>query len=228
MMVMGIFIGLINYGNQIGKKALYVYFAGCNRKCLYCNITNKFYKVTNFRNYKFPRFSVDELLYIIDEYGIENVVLTGGEPCIQKDIIPLVKKLNKKGYYSIIETNAKKFYDVLELPSEVIINLKTYSAGVPYSIKEVIDDIILTCNNVSLTCLINDVKDFDSLVKYKDYDVWCFLEFNEIDFSEYVYHFLTNSNWRMIIRYDKIFKVDFENSYRRAKNANKVRKCDTE
>ena len=223
MMVMGIFIGLINYGTQIGKKALYIYFAGCNRKCLYCNIRNKFYKMSNVTNHIFPNFSVDELLYIIDEYDINNVVLTGGEPCIQKDIISLVKKINNKGYYSIIETNAKKFYDVLELASEVIINIKTYSAGTPYSDKNIIDDILMTCNNVSLTCLIKDVKDFDTLVKYKDYDIWCFLEFNEIDFSEYVQNFLTNDNWRMIIRYDRIFKVDFENSYRRAKNANKIR-----
>lgn len=220
---MGIFIGLINYGTKIGKRGLYIYFGGCNRKCLYCDIRNRFYKLSNVTNHIFPKFSVDELLYIIHEYGINNIILTGGEPCIQKNIIDLLKKLNKEGYYSIIETNAKRFYDVLELASEVIVSIKTYSAGFPYSDKNIIDDILLTCDNVTLTCLIKDKKDFDTLVKYKDYDIWCFLEFNEIDFSEYVQNFLINDNWRMIIRYDKIFKVDFENSYRRAKNANKIR-----
>lgn len=222
MMVMGIFIGLINYGTQIGKRALYIYFAGCNRKCLYCNINKKFYRMSKITSDKYPNFTIDELLYIINEYNINNIVLTGGEPCLQKDIIPLVKELNNQGYYTIIETNAKKDYEVLGLSSEIIVSIKTYSAGVPYTQKQLLDEIIDKYDNVSLTCLVKDVKDFDTLVKYKDYDIWCFLEFNEIDFSEYVYHFLTNDNWRMIIRYDRIFKVDFENSYRRAKNAERT------
>lgn len=223
MRIMGIHIGLINFGINIGKRALFVNIAGCNRKCNYCNIEDHFYKTTTFVSYKFPKFNVDELLYIISEFNINNVVLTGGEPCIQDDIIDLVKKLVDSGYYIIIETNAKKFYDVLEYANEVIVNLKTYSAGIPYSNKDVIDDILFTCDNVTLTCLIKDKKDFDYLVKFKDYDIWCFLEFDDYDFYQYLMQFLTNDNWRMIIRQDRLFKVDLENSYRRAKNAHKVR-----
>lgn len=216
MKVMGIHIGLQNYGINIGKKALYIYFYRCNRKCLYCNIRNDFFSLTKKED--FPDFTIDELIFIVEEYNIKDIVLTGGEPTTIDDIIVLVDELHKRGYNVALETNAKKYHKVYEKVDEVIINIKTYSAGVPYTQRNMVEKIEENCKHLTLTCLIKDIKDFDTLLRFKDYDVWCFLEFDDTDYSKYVYQFLLNPNWRMIIRYDRIFGVDLENSYRRLKN----------
>lgn len=217
MVIIGMHISVINFGKFIGKRALYIYFSKCNRYCNYCTYKEDFFKMCKIGSGFYPRFTIQEIVNIVNEFGLKYVVLSGGEPALEKHLKSLILKLQDNANHVIVETNAKYYYDVLEYADSVTISLKTYSAGTPYANKNIIDKYLKRCSDVTLTCLIKDSKDFDNLGKFNDYDVWLFLEFDDNDFSGYTYRFMTNDNWRMVIRQDRVLNVDYHNSYKRAK-----------
>lgn len=218
--ITNIYVGIINFGYNIGRKGLFINFYNCNRRCLYCNANDKYYHINQGIGLNCFTYTVDELLFIISEFDLEHIILSGGEPTIQEDLLELVQKIKENKKYTVtIETNAKQYHDVFKFVDFVIVNIKTYSAGAPYSDMDIINDICMTCDCVTFTCLIGDKKDFDFLAKnFKDVSVWCFLEDNNTDFNEYVSKFLTNDNWRVCIRLDRVLRVDWESSYKRYKS----------
>lgn len=218
MNIINIYVGIQNFGYNIGKRALFINFYGCNRKCDYCRIFDKYYYLNEGYGLKGFRYDVNELLYIVSEIDLKHIVLTGGEPTIQEDILELVQELTNAGYIVTMETNAKKYHDVYKFVDFLIVNIKTYSAGRPYTDLKIIHQILETCNWVSFTCLIDDKKDFDYLLdKFDKQSVWCFLKDDNIDYEEYIDYFLINNNLRMCIKYDTLLRLDWENNYKRLK-----------
>lgn len=88
-------------GFSQGAPATFVRFAGCNLKCDYCDAVNSQDVSPN------QKISLMDLIQLIDDQGNKNVVLTGGEPMLQKMQVlsTLVDHLTRaKGMVSI-ETN---------------------------------------------------------------------------------------------------------------------------
>lgn len=219
--VTSIYVGIQNFGYNIGKKGLFINFYNCNRRCNYCKANDDYYHINVGTGINCFTYTIDELLFIVSEFDIENVILTGGEPTIQDEteLITFIKELKESGYYVTIETNAKKYSNALKFADYVIVSIKTYSAGFPYTDMDIINEIMMTCNWVVFTCLINNRKDFDFLAKnFLNYDVWCFLMNDEYDFSEYVSKFITNNNWRICLKLDRVLRVDWETTYLKYKN----------
>lgn len=83
-----------------GSLVQFVRFGGCNLQCPYCDT----------RNTQDPRsgrmMMIGEILQALSK-GPKKVVLTGGEPLIQNNIIltNLIKLLNQQNYQISIETN---------------------------------------------------------------------------------------------------------------------------
>ena len=90
-----IFESLQGEGRNTGRPCVFIRFAGCNLKCPWCDtdVTKRF------------SASLDELLVELAQYKVKSVILTGGEPTIQKDVPELVAALKREGYWVAVETN---------------------------------------------------------------------------------------------------------------------------
>lgn len=93
--IVEIFESLQGEGYNTGMPAIFVRFAGCNLNCTWCD--------TNFR--QFTRFTLDELMTKIQEYKSNNIIITGGEPTMVKDLSLLLRPLKAKGYFIAMESN---------------------------------------------------------------------------------------------------------------------------
>lgn len=87
-------------GTHAGQLAFFVRFTGCNLNCSYCDT-----KWANVSNAEYTEMTADEIRSEAQKSGIRNVTVTGGEPLIQPNIVPLLETLCGDGRYVEIETN---------------------------------------------------------------------------------------------------------------------------
>lgn len=95
------FISLDGEGPTAGELAYFVRFADCNLRCSWCDTAYSWDGTTQVQH-KTPQQIYDAIL----ASGIRNVTLTGGEPLIQADILPLLQLLADDELLLVhIETN---------------------------------------------------------------------------------------------------------------------------
>lgn len=98
-----IFYSIQGEGYHSGTPAIFIRFAGCNLKCSFCDTKHD----------KFTEMSDNEIIDIVKSYPARMVVLTGGEPAMQVDML-FVLALQDAGKYVCIETNG-----TLPVPDEI-------------------------------------------------------------------------------------------------------------
>lgn len=95
------FISVNGEGRLSGKLSVFIRFAGCNLKCVYCDTM-----WANEDEVKYEIMSENEIYEYIKSTEVKNVTLTGGEPLFQAGIIDLLKVLSDDNSISVeIETN---------------------------------------------------------------------------------------------------------------------------
>lgn len=85
-------------GLLTGAPSVFVRTSGCNLRCWYCD--------TPYASWR-PEgndLSVDEILAQVDEWDCQHIVLTGGEPMLWSELIPLCDRLRQSGRHVTIET----------------------------------------------------------------------------------------------------------------------------
>ena len=90
-----IFESLQGEGRNTGRPCVFIRFAGCNLKCPWCD--------TDVR--KRFELSLAELVKEVKGFKAKSVILTGGEPTIQRGMPELVARLKAEGYWIGVETN---------------------------------------------------------------------------------------------------------------------------
>lgn len=101
-------------GTHAGQLAFFVRFTGCNLNCSYCDT-----KWANVPNAEYTEMTADEIRSEAQKSGISNVTVTGGEPLIQPNIVPLLETLCGDGRYVEIETNGSAdVSEVLKIKGE--------------------------------------------------------------------------------------------------------------
>lgn len=90
-----IFESLQGEGRNMGRPCVFVRFAGCNLNCAWCD--------TDVR--KRFELSLAELVKEVKGFKAKSVILTGGEPTIQRGMPELVARLKAEGYWIGVETN---------------------------------------------------------------------------------------------------------------------------
>lgn len=90
-------------GQFSGVPSVFVRTSGCNLRCWFCD--------TPFTSWKpeGPQISLAELVAQVRAFEIEHVVLTGGEPLLQPDSVPLCEQLLAAGHFVTIETAGTVF-----------------------------------------------------------------------------------------------------------------------
>ncbi len=92
-----IFLSIAGEGSWMGRPAIFVRFSGCNLSCEWCDERHPAIDM-EFRDVVSKVLNVSKT--------INRVVITGGEPLLQKsDCLSMVKIFVSKGYRIMIETN---------------------------------------------------------------------------------------------------------------------------
>ena len=94
MKVVEIFDSMQGEGFYMGVYCTFVRFAGCNLQCPFCDEHEKYSQA--------KEMTIPQIVKKCKQFA---VVLTGGEPTIQKDLWRLVEKLKAAGHSVRIETN---------------------------------------------------------------------------------------------------------------------------
>lgn len=107
---------------------------GCDLRCGYCDTAYAFYGG--------KEMTLDEVVAEVRKLGTSLVLLTGGEPMLQRDIVALAELLVGQGYRVMIETSGAHPVDVL--PHEVvrIVDVKTPGSGENHRVRwDVLDQL---------------------------------------------------------------------------------------
>jgi 7-carboxy-7-deazaguanine synthase len=106
---------------HVGRPCTFVRLAGCHLRCTWCDSTYTF-KGGDW-------WTQDEILDRVLELGPKLVQITGGEPLLQKNSIPLMQALLDRGCEVLLETSGAS--DISKVPDGVciIMDLKPPDSG---------------------------------------------------------------------------------------------------
>lgn len=95
-----IFLSVQGEGPNTGLPSIFIRTQGCNIGCNFCDTP-----YTHDGTEKGKKMSIEEILQEIKQYlPVKHIVLTGGEPLLQKDVKELIEALLKDDYSIEIET----------------------------------------------------------------------------------------------------------------------------
>jgi 7-carboxy-7-deazaguanine synthase len=139
MTITEIFRSIQGEGTRAGLPCIFVRLTGCNLRCTWCDTAYAFHGGT--------KMSVEEVLARVEELStvsahqhpedaeirqkLSLVELTGGEPLLQPEVIPLSQKLLDNGFRVMVETSGER--PVAALPRDIIkiVDVKCPDSGEP-------------------------------------------------------------------------------------------------
>ena len=123
MQVTEIFRSIQGESTYAGLPCTFVRLTGCNLRCRWCD--------TEYSFHGGQRMSIDEIVAEVSRLGGNLVELTGGEPLLQKDAVPLLKRLLAEGFRVLLETSGERPLEAV--PPEVvkIVDVKCPDSGAP-------------------------------------------------------------------------------------------------
>ena len=95
-----------------GKISSVVFLAGCNLRCPFCYNVNLVLHPKKLPTIPFEQIG-DRLKN--KRGSIDDIVITGGEPTIQSDLLELCKRIKEKGFLVKLDTNGTNPVMVKEL-----------------------------------------------------------------------------------------------------------------
>jgi len=88
-----------------GKISAIIFTQGCNFRCPYCHNP----QLVDPKLYKPCLFSKDIMDFLAHRRGkLDAVTITGGEPTLQEDLIPLIQKIRKMGFAVKLDSNGSR------------------------------------------------------------------------------------------------------------------------
>jgi 7-carboxy-7-deazaguanine synthase len=98
MRIAEIYKSIQGEGFLTGTESVFVRTSGCNLRCWYCDTPYTSWSPDG------NDLSVEEILSHCDEWDCRHIVITGGEPMLFSELIPLAASLKKAGRHITIET----------------------------------------------------------------------------------------------------------------------------
>jgi 7-carboxy-7-deazaguanine synthase len=101
-----IFYSIQGEGMLAGVPSVFVRTSGCNLRCVWCDTPYTSWEPEG------EDVAIGRILDQVVQYPSRYVVVTGGEPMIMPDIVPLTEELRKLGLHVTIETAGTAFQPV--------------------------------------------------------------------------------------------------------------------
>jgi 7-carboxy-7-deazaguanine synthase len=98
MRIAEIFRSIQGEGFLTGTDSAFVRSSGCNLRCWFCDTPYASWRPEG------KDLSVEEIVTRVERLGPRHVVLTGGEPMLFAELIPLARELRRLGRHVTIET----------------------------------------------------------------------------------------------------------------------------
>ena len=85
-------------GLLTGMPSVFVRTSGCNLRCWFCDTPYTSWEPEG------QDITVEEIVAQVEEWDCRHAVLTGGEPMLFAELIPLAEQLQQRGWHITIET----------------------------------------------------------------------------------------------------------------------------
>ena len=106
MRIAELFYSLQGEGALVGVPSVFIRTTGCNLRCRWCDTPYTSWQPEG------TELSLEQILDEVKAHPARHVVVTGGEPMIQPDIIPLTSRLRASGRHITVETAGTVFQPV--------------------------------------------------------------------------------------------------------------------
>ena len=116
-----IFYSIQGETSYVGQPTVFVRTTACNLRCTYCDTTYSYYE-GDFQ-------SLESILEVIASHKTCYVCITGGEPLLQKEVLPLMIELCDRGYKVSLETSGSKNIEKVDPRVKIILDVKTPESG---------------------------------------------------------------------------------------------------
>lgn len=128
MQVTEIFRSIQGESTYAGLPCIFVRLTGCNLRCVWCDTAYAFYGG--------KKTSVEEVMEAVRAFSHSNgrrqvnlVEITGGEPLLQKEVLPLMDRLLEEGYRVLVETSGERYIGNLPAPVVRVVDVKCPGSG---------------------------------------------------------------------------------------------------
>ena len=135
----------------MGRQCAFIRLTGCNLRCTYCDTQYAFDEGTEM--------SVPEILQRIEKFPTRLVLVTGGEPMLQKSVHELFGKLLERNYTVLVETGGQVLLANVDPRVHKIMDFKCPSSGMEEHNKY--ENVRYLTNNDELKFVVGDRQDFD-------------------------------------------------------------------
>ncbi|MDR3699218.1 MAG: 7-carboxy-7-deazaguanine synthase QueE [Candidatus Sulfopaludibacter sp.] len=106
MKIAELFYSLQGEGALIGVPSFFIRTSGCNLRCSWCDTPYTSWQPEG------TELSLEQILDEVQAHPARHVVVTGGEPMIAPEILPLTERLRALGLHITIETAGTVFQPV--------------------------------------------------------------------------------------------------------------------
>lgn len=110
LQVTEIFRSIQGESTYAGLPCTFVRLTGCNLRCVWCD--------TEYSFHGGERMTIEEIVDRVRGHGGNLVELTGGEPLLQKEAVPLLQRFLAEGWRTLLETSGER--PLQDVPREVV------------------------------------------------------------------------------------------------------------
>jgi 7-carboxy-7-deazaguanine synthase len=116
-----IFHSIQGESTWVGQPCVFVRLTACDLRCSWCD--------TPYAFYEGRKMSVDDVVAEVERFDCSLVEVTGGEPLLQADVVPLMKRLLDSGKTVLLETGGHR--SIAGVPEGVhrIVDVKCPGSG---------------------------------------------------------------------------------------------------
>ena len=152
-----IFCSIQGESSDSGLPCVFIRLFGCPIGCSYCDQPQSLDQK--------KRISVENILSKVAKFKVKNVCITGGEPLIYKEVIPLTQELLYLGYKVSIETSGCVPIEDLgyRRSFKYVMDIKCPSSGV--SEKNIFENLLHLQNNDEVKFVIANKEDYEYMKK---------------------------------------------------------------
>jgi 7-carboxy-7-deazaguanine synthase len=116
-----IYLSVQGESTHVGRPCVFVRLTACDLRCRWCDTP---YAFSGGR-----KMSIDEAIGEVEKHDTKLVELTGGEPLLQPEAIPLMERLLANGYEVLLETGGHLPLDDVPEPVKAIVDVKCPGSG---------------------------------------------------------------------------------------------------